>query len=271
MKLAISNIAWPTETEADIAAVMQALQIPGVEIAPTKIWPHPLQATAAEVTAYRQFWQRYNIQIVALQALLYGRADLTIFAGVEKRRETLDYLRGIMELGARLGARILVFGSPKNRLVGTLPLTTAEEIALSFFYNVGEMAAAHGVIFCLEPNPKSYGCDFINTAAEGLALVQRVHSRGFSLHLDAGAMTMNQEPIAETLRQSRPHLSHFHASEPGLAPLGTGGTDHATLAAALRKIAYHRWVSVEMRPNSATDAVTEMQRVGTFLREVYGT
>ncbi|MCZ7586755.1 MAG: hypothetical protein M5R36_27360 [Deltaproteobacteria bacterium] len=36
MKVAISNIAWPIEREAEAAEVLRAFRVGGVEVAPTK-------------------------------------------------------------------------------------------------------------------------------------------------------------------------------------------------------------------------------------------
>jgi sugar phosphate isomerase/epimerase len=129
MKIAISNIAWQIEEEPAIANLLQQLNIKGVEIAPTKIWQNPLTATDAEIKNYREFWQGYGIEIVAMQALLFGRNDLTIFESKEKRQATLSYLYKIIELGNKLGVNVLVFGSPKNRTIGDLPEAEVQKIA----------------------------------------------------------------------------------------------------------------------------------------------
>lgn len=270
MKLAISNLAWPLAEEQAVATLLNAMGITGVEIAPTKIWPKPLLATADEIARYRRFWAAQGIQIVAIQSLLFGCPDLTIFDSAAMRQETLAYLQQIMRLSAQLGARALVFGSPKNRLVKDLPADTIATIALDFFHTAGEMAAAYGVIFCLEPNPTHYGCDFITTSAEGLALVRQVNSPGFGLHLDAAGMTMSEEPLAQAMAQCAGAIEHFHASEPQLGALGQGGVDHSTLAALLRQIRYPHWVSVEMRHDSSVDTQQELPRVLTYLQATYG-
>ena len=153
MKLAISNIAWPTSEEEMAARIMQEAQIGGVEVAPTKLWPKPLEATDDDLARYRHFWAAHGIAIVAVQSLLFGRPDLTIFENAVKRRETLAYLRRIMRLSAQLGAHVLVFGSPKNRKVNDLPPATVETIAVDFFHAAGEVAAAYELLLCIEPNP----------------------------------------------------------------------------------------------------------------------
>jgi len=260
MNLAISNIAWQSHEENAIADLMQQLGIRGVEIAPTKIWSSPLEATYAEIAEYRQFWRDRNIQIVALQALLYGRPDLTVFESAKKRQETIAYLSKIVELAARIGAKVLVFGSPKNRQVRNLNPQDVEEIAVDFFGKVGEISDRHGVQFCIEPNPSVYDCDFINTSSQGLELVKMVNSPGFGLHLDAAGMTLSEENIESAIANSISQVCHFHISEPYLEPVGTGGVEHSRFAEALRQTNYLGWTSIEMKAQNLDSNLENVER-----------
>jgi sugar phosphate isomerase/epimerase len=246
MRLAISNLAWSPSEDDEVAQVLQSFDVHGVELAPTKLWPDLTRVQDADLKAYRAFWQRQGIGIVALQSLLFGQPELVIFRDQATRTQTLNYLRHVMRIAARLGAQILVFGSPRNRLRNDLGLQRSHVIATEFFRQVGEAAAQHDVIFCIEPNPIVYGCDFIRTATEGVALVRAVNHPHFRLHLDAGGMTLSEELYAEAIAASREWMAHFHISEPQLAIIGEGCTDHAAAARALRQIAYKHWVSIEM-------------------------
>jgi D-psicose/D-tagatose/L-ribulose 3-epimerase len=258
MKIAISNIAWDDNEEGTAATILVEKGISGVEVAPTKIWPAPLEAGPESLSEYRQGWQNKGITIVALQALLFGRPELTLFESEAVREQTFHYLSRIIQLGAHLGARVLVFGSPKNRRVGDLDPQKAMETATQFFYRLGEVAYAHQTRFCIEPNAAEYGCDFIRTALEGRDLVKKVNHPGFGLHLDAGIMTMNGENYEKVLDACLVDLAHFHISEPQLGLIGAGATEHSRLAGHLKKIGYQGWVSIEMRNglmNSNLDAV----------------
>lgn len=260
MKIAISNIAWQLEEEETIANIMQSFNIEGVEIAPTKIWNNPLNASDEEIKSYRDFWGSKNIKIVALQALLFGRNDLTIFDDNNIRKATLDYLKGIIELGSKLGARVLVFGSPKNRNIGNLTIEEAQIIAQEFFYNLGEFAFQNGVIFCIEPNPTIYNCNFVTNSQEGLELVMKVNSKGFGLHLDSAAMTLSEENIEPALRNSLDKLCHFHISEPYLGQVGDNQVNHPIFAQTLSSLNYPHWKSIEMKaqhPHDNVSAVTK--------------
>ncbi len=269
INLCISNIAWASEDEPLAAEILAESGLTRVEVAPTKIWDEPLRAADDDLERCREFWSERGISIVALQALLFGRPDLTIFESAETRADTLEYLRGIARLGSRLGARVLVFGSPKNRQVSGRPAQEVDDIAVSFFRAAGESAREEGVVLCIEPNPREYGCDFVTTSAEGLELVRKVDNAGFGLHLDAAAMTLSGESLEPALTNAAGAFCHFHASEPNLGPLGKGGVDHKTLASLLSRIEYSECVSVEMRHDPDAEASAELRRVLTYLKETY--
>jgi len=248
MKLAVSNIAWPREQDEAVAKLLVSLGVTGIEVAPTKLWPKPTAATAEEIACTRAFWNDRGIEIVAAQALLFGQPELTIFESEAIRERTLAYLFGICRVCGQLGAGPLVFGSPKNRRIGTLPLMEAQGIAIEFFRRLGELAASAGTCIVLEANPSVYGADFVTRAAEAIDVVGKVDHPGLQVHLDTGCMTLAGDPIAETFRTGFPNLCHFHVSEPNLSPPGSSGTvDHATFAAELHQRRYDGWVSLEMR------------------------
>jgi sugar phosphate isomerase/epimerase len=246
MNVAVSNIAWPVEQDAAVADALAALGVSGVEIAPTKVWPAPLEATDAQIDAYRKFWAARGISIVAAQALLFGRPDLTLFESADARARTLEYLGGIVRVCARAGARALVFGSPKNRRVGTRGRVEVWPEAIEFFGRLGELAAAAGTVVVMEANPPEYGADFVTRAGEALDLVRAVNHPGFRLHLDTACMTMANDDAAAIIPSAVPFLSHVHASEPHLAPVGGGAVDHRAFSALLAA-GYGGWVSIEMR------------------------
>jgi len=245
VKLAISNLAWNLDEEPFAAAKVNRLGVRYIELAPTKKWPDPTAATAAEVRDYRRFWEDHGFTIVALQSLLFGRPDLVLFGSASARRKKFDYLSRIIDLGASLGVNVLVYGSPKNRCRGDLGEREATDIAVGFFRNLGEVAAAAGVSLCIEPNAPQYGCDFVTKACQGRQLVERVASEGFGLHLDCASMVMAADPPDEILKFTP---RHFHISAPNLGPVRDDAVDYHAFASALRRTGYENFVSIEMRP-----------------------
>ena len=269
MKIAVSNIAWQLAEEEAISSIMQTLEIEGVEVATTKLWHSPSVATKNDIEDYKHFWQSKNIEIVAMQALLFGRPALTIFETSQARQETFKYLVETIELGSKLGAKVLVFGAPKNRKVGNLQQEQIESIAVDFFYRIGEYAAKLGMIFCIEPNPQVYDCDFITNSRQGFELVSKVNSDGFKLHLDTASMTLSNE-LSFQVQQSFSQLCHFHVSEPLLAPLGEGNVNHQAFAETLASLNYQGWVSVEMKAQHPISNILNVSKALEFAIKYYG-
>ena len=246
MRLAISNIAWPTGADDAVAPSLHANGVEGVELAMTKIWAEPLAASEREVRAYRERWEKRGVRVAAVQALLFGKPHLTLFESESTRQKMLDYLAGIIERADWLGASALVFGSPKNRSRGKRGHKEAWDIAVPFFRELGRIAHQHGVCFCIEPNPKDYGCDFVNTVTVGIELVDAVAEEGFRLHLDTGGMALARDPPEASIAASGRLIRHFHVSEPFLDEIGSGVARHEECAMALRSMEYSGWVSIEM-------------------------
>jgi sugar phosphate isomerase/epimerase len=249
VNLAASNIAWDQAEEAQIAELLHSRGITRVEIAPTKVFADPTSVSETEVRDYRALWNDQGIGIVAFQSMLFGREDLLVFGDDAVRRETIDYLARFIELAGRLGAGVLVFGSPRNRRVpdGMSP-AEADDIAAGFFAKLGQIAVDNDTVFCIEPNPVAYDCNFVVDAAHGLGLVSRVAHPGFGLHLDAAGMTLAGDDLYDSVVAAASWLRHFHASAPFLGVLEDEVVRHDRAARALTDIGYDRTVSIEMRP-----------------------
>jgi len=270
MKLAISNIAWTAAEEAAVRELLPEYGVEGVETAPTKTWEKPTEASEAQLAEYRRFWESAGMRIPAMQALLFGRPELKIFESEEIREKTLAYLDGMMRVGASLGAKALVFGSPKNRLKGALDMDAAILVAADFFERAGELAQARGVTLCIEPNPPEYGCDFVNTVAEGVRLAKAVNHAGFRLHMDASAMILNGEDPGEAIREAAEWMAHFHISDPNLETPGGHAGEHRKMAEGLRAIGWSGWISIEMRSRPAGgDNLGAVRQALRFARQTY--
>lgn len=269
MRLSISNIAWDTEENEQVIPLLKRMGLGEIEIAPTKFWDRPLEITDIEIGALKNEWLSKGISFVAMQSLLFGQNHLNIFSSRESRQEMTQYLSGIINLAGKLGVNSLVFGSPKNRIAGALSYREQMEIAVSFFDELGTVAGRSGVILCIEANPVQYGCDFVTNIDEAIALVREVENPGFRLHLDAGAMALNEEDIYSNIERSLPYLQHFHISEPYLNLIGSGATDHKQISRALKALGYKNYVSIEMKSNLLSNNVESVEKALTYALETY--
>lgn len=268
MKLAVSSIAWSSAEDSAVADLLRREGVRGVELAPTAWRERPLDAPEADVLGLRRWWEEHGIIIVALQSLLFGRPDLQLFGGRTARAAMLDHLRRTVDFAAAVGARALVFGSPKNRRRETLPVREANAVAADFFRELGEYAHNHGASLCIEANPPEYGCDFVTTTAEAVELCRSIGHPGVRVNGDLGGMTLAHEDLSRTIAESASWLGHFHASEPHLAETGANA-DHATAARALRVAGYDGWVSIEMRAAGGSGSVAAIARAVQRAKAAY--
>jgi sugar phosphate isomerase/epimerase len=182
-----------------------------------------------------------------LQAILFGKPELKVFGDDESRRDLINHLSLTISLASSLGARVLVFGSPRNRDRGELSTEDAMSQAEGFFREVGDLAERAGVKVCMEPNPEAYNCNFVTRWSEAVELVRRVDHPGFGLHLDSGCIHMAGDDAVEAIKTSIDLINHFHISEPQLSGFSSPQVDHARIGRALGESGYAGWVSIEMR------------------------
>jgi sugar phosphate isomerase/epimerase len=139
-----------------------------------------------------------------------------------------------------------VFGSPaQRRIPAGAGREQAVEWAADTFRRARNGIGDAGVFLCLEPlSPPE--ADFINTAQEGVELIDRVDHPNFRLHLDVKAMSTEDAPATDLIRRHVGRLGHFHANDPNRRGPGFGTTDFVPIFRTLREVGYSGWVSVEV-------------------------
>jgi D-psicose/D-tagatose/L-ribulose 3-epimerase len=255
VRTAVSNIAWTAEEDDEVIDLLVRRGVDAVEIAPTRLWPDPDSVDTREAVSVAARLADKGLEVAAFQSLLFGVPDADLFATDDARARIEARLRTVIRLAGAMGARSLVYGSPATRRppAGTSDVEAMDR-AVSFFAPLAALAADHGVVVCIEPNPPQYGCAFVTTAADGAALAEAVDSPGFGLHLDAAAMVMVGDDGPASIHAHAAWIQHFHASAPQLAPLECEQVDHASLAVALGQIGFSGVVSVEMRAADGRNA-----------------
>jgi sugar phosphate isomerase/epimerase len=270
MRLAVSNVAWDAGEDDAVLAIMKRYAVSGLEVAPTKIWNQPSSVTEKTATAYRRGWEERGIEIVAMQSLLFGQQGLELFNGTQARTRMFEYLGVIVRLASWLGARALVFGSPQSRALHGMDRAQALEAALEFFRALADVAARHGTAICLEANPADYGSEFAQTTSEAIDVVQRVNHPGFRLQLDTGSLSLTNESDSRTIERAFAFLGHVHVSEPHLRPVDEATVDHAPIAAALKRLGWDGWVSLEMRSRAAPSNAAAVDAALGHVANFYG-
>ena len=270
MKFAICNEIFREWKLEDVFRYAARLGYAGVEIAPFTLANSVTEISPADREAIRQSAQRHGIEIAGIHWLLVKPEGLYLnHPDAAIRERTSDYFCALVEFCADIGGRRMVIGSPKQRnlLPGVSP-AQGQAWALETFTAPLARAVAREVTLCLEPLGPAE-TNFINTAAEAIAFVQRAASPQLKIILDVKAMSSEAKPIPQIIRESWPHFAHFHANDPNLKGPGFGNVDFHPIAAALKEVGYNGFVSVEVF-DFAEGAETIATRSLQHLRETFG-
>lgn len=268
MNLSVSNIAWPAELDEQALSLMRNAGITAMEVAPTRIWPDWMGASAASAAEVARDFAQLGLRISSLQAILFGKPECKLLGSDKDRQLLFDHLALCADLAVGLGAANLVFGAPKNRALCGKSEADAFQIACEFLRAVGSYFDARGLCLCLEPNPPQYGCEFVTDSAQASRLVRAVDSSGFGLHLDTGCMRLGEEDPVLAIHAHADILRHFHVSEPFLGSFDDPSVAHGQVSKALEEVGYTNWVTLEMRAAdrplaalaSAVDVLVESYR-----------
>ena len=268
MKFAICNETfqdWPFDKAFTLA---HELGYTGLEIAPFTIDTDVRRISSTKRAEVRRQAESHELEILGLHWLLAKTEGFYLTSpDAAVRRATSKYFEDLAQLCFDLGGKIMVLGSPQQRAL--LPGVTIDE-AMDYAAEVLRAAMpkceALDVTIALEPLAPALG-RFLNTAAEGVDLMERVGSTHCRLHLDCIAMSTESTPIPELLRRHRREMVHLHVNDPNKQGPGMGDLDFVPIFQALGEIDYRGWVSVEVFDYSpgvealATESIEYMQDV----------
>jgi sugar phosphate isomerase/epimerase len=247
MRYAICNETfegWSLEKACDFAA---ACGYRGLEIAPFTLGESLAAVGPAKREMVRRTMERAGLECIGLHWLLARTEGLHVtHPDADVRARTVGHLGDLARLCRDLGGRVLVFGSPRQRSL--LPGVTAQmahhHLAEACVILVPVLEAT-GTVLALEPLSPSE-TDVLTTAGEACRLIDRIGSPHVRLHLDVKAMSSEALPIPEIIAASGRQLEHFHANDANLQGPGFGEVDFRPIIAALGKVGYGGWVSVEV-------------------------
>lgn len=247
MRYAICNETFEGWDHERVCRFVAGLGYRGLELAPFTLAPRITDVTPQRRQELRTQAEAHGLQIIGLHWLLAKTEGLHLTSADEStRRRTAEYLIELARCCRDLGGDLLVFGSPaQRRIPAGFTMPQASEFAADTFRRCLPALGDFGVKLCLEPLAPPEA-DFINSAAEGIELLDMVPHPNFVLHLDVKAMAAESLPTPDVIRKYGQRMAHFHANDPNKRGPGFGATDFVPIFQALKDISYQGWVSVEV-------------------------
>lgn len=218
-----------------------------LEIAPFTIAPSVTDISLKQREQIRENARRTGIAISGIHWVLVKTEGLHLThpeAGIRLR--TAKYFSELVDFCADIGGKTIVVGSPKQRnVLDGVSQEQAWDWATEVFREPLEKAGERDVTICFEPLSPAE-TNFINTAEEAIRFTSQFDSPNFKIILDVKAMCSETKPIPQIIGESWPHFSYFHANDRNLKGPGFGEVDFKPIAAALKKLNYDGYVSVEV-------------------------
>ncbi len=247
MKFAICNEMFQGWDLDDVWAYAKRIGYDAVEVAPFTLAENVEQISAEKRRQIRDRAAAVGIEIAGIHWVLVSPKGLYINTpDREVRERTARYFTALTHFCADLGGKVMVVGSPKQRdVMEGVSFEQAWEWAAETFRPAVQVAEERGVTICFEPLAPSE-TNFINTAADAIRFVQQIPSPAFRIILDVKAMSAEEKPIPQIIRESKGCFAHFHANDPNLKGPGMGELDFTPIFGALKEVGYDGYVSVEV-------------------------
>ena len=126
-------------------------------------------------------------------------------------------------------------------------------------------ARLDGIRLALEPINR-YETTLINSAAQGLELIERIDADNFGLLLDTFHMNIEEPNIEASIRTCGKHIFHFHVADSNRLYPGAGHLDFESILQTLFATDYSGWVSGEFLPKpdswaAAEKSITELRQL----------
>ena len=234
----------------------------GIELSASHPFPYPIEEVVA-------LTKKHKLQVVSmLSGWSYSNEGLCLCSPkADVRQQAVDRLIEYVGHAAGLGA-VLVAGLMQGLRSDESDEAVAQERIAACLRPVAAAAAAKGATVVLEPvNHLQVG--FNHTAAEAVAMIERVGSPGLSYMLDTIHLNIEERSILQTIRAHGRRIRHFHLCETNGGPFGTGNLDFPSVFQALAEVDYSHFMSVKIyRKLDWEDAA---RSAITFVREKLAT
>ena len=277
MKISLCNEVIREMDFEDQCRFCKNLGYDGLELAPFTLDDNPHLIPSTKRAQLKTAAENEGIPITGLHWLLVSPKGLSITSKEPSvRQRTVEVMRGLVDLCADLGGKVLVHGSPLQRNIS--PDDSPKEAwkrAFDCFSEVAELTAQAGLTYCIEPLAPQ-DTSFVNTVGQAVDMVKALGNPAFRTMIDCYAASHSESrSIPELIRQWVPTglLAHIHFNDKNRRGPGQGETCFSPIVAALQEANYRGIIGVEpfdYYPDGPTCAAQAIGRIRGILETLGG-
>ena len=170
------------------------------------------------------------------------------------RRAAIKRIQSHVPVAVRFQA-VIIIGLVRGILKPGVELAQAMDWLAAALRECSAVAHPNGIRLALEPINR-YETMLVNTAAQGLDLIERVGADNFGLLLDTFHMNIEEPVIEEGIRLCGDRIFHFHVADSNRWYPGAGHLDFKSILRTLDATGYSGWITGEFlpKPNAETAA-----------------
>ncbi|HBA92961.1 MAG: hypothetical protein A2X24_01705 [Chloroflexi bacterium GWB2_54_36] len=167
------------------------------------------------------------------------------------RQAAIARIQSHIPLAEHFGA-VIIIGLVRGIIKPGIDPAQAMSWLVEALQACSQAAAPHGVRLALEPINR-YETSLINTAAQGLALIEQVGADNFGLLLDTFHMNIEEPQIENSIAACGAQIFHFHVADSNRWYPGAGHLNFRAILQRLCAIDYQGFVSGEFLPQPDAD------------------
>jgi D-psicose/D-tagatose/L-ribulose 3-epimerase len=232
-QIGVHALVWTGRTDPDsLRAALNRTKEAGYDLLELSLF----EMDSVDVAATRRAAEDLGVGLVCSRGLAFdadiSSADPEISAHGE--RLLADSVRMARDLGAGYLAGALYSALGKY----DRPLDPrGRDHVVSALGRISELAANAGITLGLEIVNR-YESNVVNTAAQGLRLIDEIGADNLKLHLDTYHMNIEEDDFVRPVRQAGERLGYVHIGESHRGYLGSGHVDFTGFFHALADIDY---------------------------------
>ncbi len=240
MRTGMNLLLWTTHVTSEHFPILASLKKTGFDGVEIPIF----EGDAAHYRGIRKELDNLGLACTTVACMTPEANPISPDAAI--RKAAVDRLKWVIEMSSVLGSEILAgpYHSPLAVFSGTGPTADEKSRAVEVLRQAADIGQPAKVKLAIEYLNR-FECYFLTTAADARALVKQVNHPNFSSMYDTFHANIEEKDITKTITGFADSFIHVHISENDRGTPGTGHVHWKETFAALRKVNYDGWLTIE--------------------------
>ncbi len=241
MKLGIHAYEWCSEWSNKTLDIIDTVKENGFDFIEIPL----MRLDLFDPKAVKDRLESVGLEVTTSNVLLEDDVDITSF-DADVRKNGVKYLKDCVKASAEAGAKMFsgVIYSQYMKDAKAMPSEQEWQFSADSLREVAKYAAEYGVSIAMEPVTR-YETYLLNTAEQGVRLIDMIGEPNVFLHLDSYHMNVEEKDFHDAVVTAGKKLSNFHMCENDRGISGTGHIDWDGIFRAFKEIGFDGYLGFE--------------------------